>query len=262
MVNVEIFSDGKSKDRNEDFFGYNENCFVIADGATDKSGKIHDGKTGGEIISRLIVEECLKVSHDGKELVEHLNKAVKGTYSKYGISDLTVDPKYRFTSSFICVRISASKIVVTSVGDCGFRVDGKEVYKEIKESDQINSKKRANYIEKTGDIEGGRDHIIPFLIDNFKNQNNADSELGFGVIDGTETPGKFISLYKFNVSGINTIEMFTDGYLIIPDDVSIKSWEDGYRKVKEEDPYRYKEYKETKIDDDRTIAIIKFNNSC
>jgi hypothetical protein len=39
MIKVTSFTKGKSEEKNEDFFGYNENTFVIADGLTDKSGE-------------------------------------------------------------------------------------------------------------------------------------------------------------------------------------------------------------------------------
>jgi len=54
------------------------------------------------------------------------------------------------------------------------------------------------------------------------------------------------------------MELFSDGYFDIPQEVSIEAWEKSFEKVEKEDPDKYKKYKSTKSKDDRTIAIIRF----
>lgn len=257
MIQVEYFSKGKTEDKNEDYFNHNENCFVIADGATDKSGRKYNGKTGGELVSRLIVKESLSSRLNGEELIIFLNKKVYELYENLNIISDINDPKYRFTSACIVVRIIEDKIVVTCIGDSGFRINGREIHKKNGQIDINVSEERAKYIRETGDVAGSREYIMPLLLKQFEYQNNADSPLGYGAIDGITTPLKFIKTYEYQKNNIKSIELFTDGYFDIPDGTTIKDWENSFDKLEREDPDKWKKFKSTKSKDDRTIAIIK-----
>ena len=258
MVKVQIFSKGEIENRNEDYFDYNKNCFVIADGATDESGRKYNGKTGGELVSRIIVNECLLTNLNGVELVNHLNKKVQELYSKLNISEKIKDPKFRFTCVFICVRIINDKIIITYLGDLGFRINGTKVYRETKQIDIDNSEERSSYIRKTSDVKGSRNYIMPLLLKQFEYQNNSQELFGYGAIDGTKTPSKFVKTFKYDIKKLKTVELFSDGYFDIPQEVSIEAWEKSFKKVEKEDPDKWKKYKSTKSKDDRTIAIIEF----
>jgi serine/threonine protein phosphatase PrpC len=258
MVKVQFFSKGKVKNKNEDYFDYNKTCFVIADGTTDKSGKKYNGKTGGEIISKIIVKECLSTNINGIKLVNHLNNKIKKLYKKLNISKEVQDAKFRFACGFICVRIIKNKVLITYLGDLGYRINGSEIYQEKKQIDIKNSKARSRYIIKTNDTKGNRNHKIPLLLKQFEYQNNFKEPLGYGVIDGTDTPTKFVKTFEYELKTIHTIELFSDGYFDIPQEISIKSWEKTFKKVEKEDPDKWKKYKSTKSKDDRTIAIIQF----
>ena len=258
MVKVQTFSKGKIENRNEDYFDYNKNCLVIADGATDKSGRKYDDKTGGELVSRIVVKECLSTNLNGIELVNHLNKKIKELYADLKISDEIQDPKFRFTCGFICVGLIADNIVITYLGDLGLRINGTEIYQETKQIDIDTSEERSKYIRKTKDVKGSRVHIMPLLLKQFQYQNNPQEPLGYGVIDGTKTPSKFVKIIEYNIYDVKTIELFSDGYFDIPQEVSIKAWEKAFKNVEKEDPDKWKKYKSTKSKDDRTIAIIEF----
>jgi hypothetical protein len=258
MVDVKTFSKGKNKNRNEDYFDYNENYFVIADGATNKSKKKYNHKTGGELASRVVVKECLSNNLNGIELVNHINKKIQELYDRLKISEKIKDSKFRFTCGFICIKIKNDKVIVTYLGDLGFRINGTEIYQKIKQIDINNSKKRSEYIQKTNNVKGSRNYIMPLLLKQFEYQNNSQKSLGYGVIDGTKTPSKFIKTFKYNINEIKTIELFSDGYFEIPQEISIEAWEKNFEKVEKEDPNKWKKYKSTKSKDDRTIAIITF----
>jgi len=258
MVEVQNFSEGKISIRNEDYFDSSGYSFVLADGATDKTSVKYHGKTGGELISRLVVKESLSSELNGTELVDLLNKKVYQLYRELGITEKVRDPIYRFACGFICVRDTGGKIVITYLGDLGFRINGAEVYQEINQVDIENAEERAKYIAETGDLEGSRKHILPFLLEQFKYQNNPQEALGYGVIDGTNTPGKFVKTFDYDKDEIRTIELITDGYFDIPQEVSIAAWEKSHAIVELEDPDKWKNYKSVKSNDDRTIAIIKF----
>lgn len=258
MVKVQSFSKGKNEDRNEDCFNYSKDCFVIADGATDKSGKKYRGKTGGEIVSKLAVKEALASPLNGVDLIDFINKKVYELYIELGITNEVIDPKFRFSCYIVVARIVRDKLVVTCLGDSGFRINGNEVYIDVKQVGINNAKERAGYILKTGDISGSRNHIMPLLIKQFEYQNNPNHPLGYGVIDGTNTPSKFIRVFEYPINIVSTIELFTDGYFSIPTEITIKDWEKAFEKGEQEDPDKYKKYLSTKSKDDRTIAIIKF----
>ena len=258
MVNVKTFSKGKTEYGNEDYFDYNKNCFVIADGATDKSKVQYNHKTGGELVSRMVVKECLSTKLNGIDLVNHINKKIKELYDKLHISEKIKDPKFRFACSFICVRITGNKLIITYLGDSGLRINGTDVYQEIKQIDTNNSKERSKYIRETNDVKGSRDHIMSLLLQQFEYQNNPQEPLGYGVLDGTKTPSKFVKTFEYAIDKIKIIELFSDGYFDVPQKVSIEAWEKVFEKVEKDDPDKWKKYKSTKSKDDRTIAIIEF----
>lgn len=258
MVKVQTFSKGKIENKNEDYFDYNDACFVIADGATDKSGKKYNGKTGGELVSRIVVKECLSTNLNGVKLVNYLNNKIQELYADLNIIDEIQDPKFRFTCGFICIRIIGNKILITYLGDLSYRINGSEIYQETKQIDNENSEARSKYIRETSDVNGSRDHIMPLLLKQFKYQNNPEEPLGYGVIDGTKTPSKFVKTFEYDLEKIHTIELFSDGYFDVPQEVLIEAWEKSFEKVEKEDPDKWKKYKSTKSKDDRTIAIIEF----
>lgn len=259
MAQVEFFSKGKAEERNEDFYGFNDSAFVVADGATDKSGRMYEGKTGGEIVSRLVVETCLSSGLFGVTLVQSINSALKNIYSNFGILEETrKDKKYRFTCGFVSVLDGEDEWVITSLGDSGFRINGEETHMEVFQVDVANSEARSKYIRETGDIEGSRAHILPLLIREFEYQNNPDHLLGYGFIDGEKTPEKFVQVFRYPKSFIKTLELFTGGYFDVPKEVSLKAWEETYDRVEREDPHKYLKYKSTKSKDDRTIMIVRF----
>ncbi len=255
IFDIEAFSEAKNSDKgNEDFYGYNDNTIVISDGATDKSGQLYDGKTGGYLLSRLVVEECLNTDLNGFELIGHLNKKASKLYEKINTQALK-DVNYRFYATIVCLRIIDNKIIVTLVGDSGFRIDGISYYQE-KTVDYLLSGIRAEYINKTGDIENSREFILPLLKRQLTYTNNESHPLGYGMLDGISVPEKFIKIYEFSLDEIKIVELFTDGYMAQPEKIGkIKYWEDSYQTVEKTDPNKFLKYKSTKTKDDRTILI-------
>lgn len=258
-MQINAFSQGKKPDLNEDFFGSNNFTVVVADGATDKSGRTYSGQTGGEIASRLVVRASLDSQLVGVELVRELNAAIASRYEQLGVLQAAHnDAKSRFSCSVVVARIVGDALIITSVGDAGFRVNGSEVHQDIKQVDVDNALKRAEFIEETGDVQGAREHILPDLLAQFAYQNNGEHSLGYGVVDGTTTPDAFVHVDQFLLDDVQTLELFTDGYFALPEKAEIAAWEDVYERVEKEDPYKYKNYKSTKNTDDRTVIVAKF----
>jgi hypothetical protein len=109
----------------------------------------------------------------------------------------------------------------------------------------------------TGDISGSRDFILPLLQRQLSYQNNGTHRLGYGVIDGTETPGRFIRTYRIPFSIIDTLELFTDGYPTLPLGTTIEDWEKAFADVQRRDPNRCLDFPSTKPTDDRTVLILR-----
>lgn len=253
------FSAGKTKDKNEDCVGYTSNTIVVADGASDVTGEKYKGKTGGEIASSVVVKSCLSTTKNGYELIRILNQNLKEKFKKYTSGseyDLASGP----AATVVCARISKEEIVITQLGDTMFRINENRVYKDNKLIDELITGVRINYISKTNDLKHSRDLVIPLVKYQRRFlQNNKNHPLGYGVIDGGETPRKFIKAHKFKLQDVKTIEIFTDGYFAIPKKASIGAWEKMHQQVEKEDPYKYKKYKSTKPKDDRTIVVASAN---
>ncbi len=257
-MTVKSFSQGKTPDGNEDYFASNDICFVLADGVTDQSGRLYERRTGGEIVSEMVARDALASVLNGPELVNFLNLQIRKAYQSLGLLDYVRNPKFRFACTLIVARVAGDKLIITYLGDSGFRLNGRELHWEGKQVDRDNAAERARYIESTGDISGSRKHILPLLIKQFEYQNNPTSPLGYGVIDGTETPAKFIKTFVCPKESIKSLELFSDGYPKVPAEATVEAWEKAYAEVEASDPDRCREYKSTKAKDDRTVAIINF----
>lgn len=254
---IEIFSQWKWLNKNEDSFWCDGNTFVVVDWSTDKSGRLYNSFTWWELVSKLVSNTILSTDLNGYELVSFLNTKVRDLYISLDILDDTYDPKYRFTCLFCVVRIVKNILYITQVGDVWIRINGTEVYQQIKQVDINNAQERSDYIIKTWDIAWSRDHIMPLLVKQFDYQNNINSVLWYGAIDWFITPEKFVHILEYDLNLVRTIELFSDGYCLIPSEISIWSRESAFEKVEKEDPYKYLHYKSTKTADDRTIMIIK-----
>lgn len=256
MAQVFAFTQGKTDAENEDCYGSNATSFIVADGATDKSGRRYGGATGGALASRLIAEKCLETRYNGVALVSYLNEQVCLLGATFGLHSDREDARYRWSCVFTLARVVGNAVTVTSVGDVGFRINGQEGHQEIMALDRKNGQARAEYIKQTGDIAGSRAHIMPGILENFRYQNNPDDALGYGVIDGTKTPEKFVRTFVYDRVAVKTIELFSDGYFSLSEEPTIASWEEMHARVEKEDPDKYLRYLSTKSRDDRTVLIV------
>lgn len=87
--------------------------------------------------------------------------------------------------------------------------------------------------------------------------------LGFATVNGQPVPSSMIVSIDRNLSEIETIELFSDGYFGFPEGTSIADWEDWIALVEAEDPAKLARFASTKgsvgqcLTDDRTILIIR-----
>ncbi len=257
---IETFTASKDlnlPENNEDAYSISQNTIVLSDGASSKGDKINfNGITGGKVAADIVIHTCETSTQIGYKLVNAANQALKKFYFSTGIDQSTAFN--RIAASLLCVRKVEENLVITQVNNTGFRVNASTLYLPETLCDKLHSSARSDYIKTTKDIKGSRDYILPLLERQLLYyQNNSSHPLGYGVIDGTKTPKKFIGVYTIPISEINTLELFTDGYPLIPKGSSINNWEEAFEEVQANDPDRYLKYPSTKSSDDRTLIIIK-----
>lgn len=255
-MHVSLFSAGKLPPKNEDTGVYSETCFVVCDGSTGKRGGLSDGKTGGEIASSVVAEAALQSNLNGAELVDHLSSVLRKEQTRLQGMGQTME----LETTLVCARIVDTQVIITQVADTAFRVNTSDNYANSAIIDTLMSETRARYIALTRDTEGGRDYIMPLLLSEASYRNNDSSPAGYGVLDGTPVPPKFIKTYTFTLADVQTLEIYTDGYFAIPPTATIESYEALHAAVQKRDPHKCLEYPSTKSNDDRTVMIIDFTS--
>jgi len=266
---VEQYTTGKSPERNEDALAMASDRLVLSDGATDKNGFKHEGKTGGELAAEAAITACLETDGYGRVLVDAATTAIHAQYEAFNEAALE-NSRSRYGATLVDARLIVEEtgnpqLVVTMVGDSGARVtlhDGsQQLFYETKSIDRENGALRAAYIhEHPDDIEGGRAVIMPRLQDQHTLQNvpTVENAYGYGVIDGTYVPDEFIRVAKFSASDVQSIELFSDGYQAVPTETGVAAFEAALAHQNAIDPHRiglggYDP--QTKTADDRTYVL-------
>jgi len=251
---IQVNSKAKSEEaKNEDAYAFNHTCLAVADGVTSKVATPGGYPPGAGVeAARLAVNFALTSDLNGIELVSRINSEIRSLRGFDGST--TVET----ACTFACARICGNAIAITQVGDVGVRVNGGEfLYLNHMIVDELTSAARAHYIELTGDVNGSRDFILPLLKAQAAYRNKADHPLGYGVIAGEETPGHFVRTILLDTAQVEAVEIFTDGYPALPAVASIDAWEQQYELAIGLDPDRCKEYRATKLKDDRTVLLAK-----
>jgi len=239
---------------NEDAFVTTPSAIVVADGATAKSiGASAPPPVSAGEVARLVAEKAAASQLNGPELVAELNKAVARLASARSSQPSSC--------TLACVRLVDASLIITIVGDTSVRINGPSgmTYCERMIIDDLTSAARAHYIALTGDVDGSRDFIMPLLSRQSTYRNNDIHPLGYGIIDGTETPMRFVRTITLPLESSDpwSVEVFTDGYAKLPDGVDIADWEQAFTDTMAEDPDRCRSFPSTKSKDDRTIVTAR-----
>ena len=117
-------------------------------------------------------------------------------------------------------------------------------------------------------LPGAEDEIAALLSGGLRRQyrfaNNPDAHLGYGILNGAEPICAGAVDRMLDRSEIVTLELFSDGYLEAPAEVTVAAWEETYASLEArdfhhiEDPAAVKGSTSTHFFDDRTIAILGF----
>lgn len=85
--------------------------------------------------------------------------------------------------------------------------------------------------------------------------------MGYGVLDGSPVPEKFVRKFKFSLTHTHTIELVSDGYFsVFPAEATIDACEKLHDHIEEVDPHKIGEFASTKTTDDRTVIIIELKH--
>ncbi len=137
---------------NEDALVLHEgSLFAVIDGVTDKSGVRHGDRSSGQWAGRAIadalravVDEDLHLSASAQQILERVNLAVRARYVDFGIeAEVAADPNRRFAAQVAAAFTDGDRLRLLVVGDCGIRIDGREVLTDVHPADGIMARVRA-----------------------------------------------------------------------------------------------------------------------
>lgn len=94
--------------------------------------------------------------------------------------------------------------------------------------------------------------------------NRPERSLGYGVVDGSETPDAFVLTRRFPLAGLRSLELFSDGYFDIPEAAGLDAFEAGHAAVEAQDFDKLDRFASMKgsapdrVTDDRSYLRVMF----
>lgn len=278
-LKIEVLSIGKHKDDpslNEDGWVVTQDTFAVIDGSAPRVDLKFQGKSSAKFATDVIKKVFLTTSSsiDGKELVAVITRELNKEIDKAGIKDIIRKTKEASPAAlFTSARIVKDKVIITALGDVFCRLNGKVIHSCYFKTEELMIAKRIQAMRSAKEEDPsisdenltviGKEAIKEDLKEQVRNYfNNPDSELGLGIINGDNVPDKFIKTYTFDLKDLKTLELFSDGYFILPVLSEIESWEKAFFSGEKEDPLRWSKYPSVKAAsknmfyDDRTIIVV------
>jgi|AntRauTorckE6833_2_1112554.scaffolds.fasta_scaffold18602_2 hypothetical protein len=250
---TEEFKQGKiNQDSCEDFIVTAPNVAAVIDGATDKSGKTYAGMTSGKFAAHTIADNLPHLARNvesGTQLISKISDFLQGAITAESGEDFFT---LKDTPSVCLVAYLTDLGCIVRVGDCPILINDVS-YTGEKIFDRITSLARSAFLEigfleqafskqEVMQNDPGRAYIMPLLQKQYLAANNADSFLGYGVINGNPVPSKFIDVYP--VEKGDTVILASDGYPELKS--SLDESEERLQQILKEDPLFQKEFKSTK----------------
>lgn len=87
--------------------------------------------------------------------------------------------------------------------------------------------------------------------------------LGFPTLNGRPVPPSMVVEFRRDLAGLETVELFSDGYFGCPLGTDLDDWEEWFARVEAEDPAKVDRHASTKgsfrqrFADDRTVVILR-----
>lgn len=109
------------------------------------------------------------------------------------------------------------------------------------------------------------DALLGFLNEGIRQQyrfaNRTDHPMGFSTLNGDQTSLADILDERRPLAEISSIEIFSDGYFLLPEDVSITAWEEAFAQTEAEDFHKLHRFANVKgstsreFADDRSVIV-------
>ncbi len=256
----------------EDAFYLGPHFVAVIDGATSKTERRWDGKTGGRVAAELVKAafDQLSPAATARQAVDAFTLAIKDLYERHGaLHEVQAEPVQRAVACFVAISLLRREVWL--VGDCQCRLDNELLLNE-KEIDHITSQARSLFLaseiahgksrEELRQHDTGRAFILPLLERQMTFQNNpAAGQYWYPVIDGFAVPDEGIRVHKLPEE-IETIVLASDGYPYVKE--SLEESEQALQELLRDDPLLFRNYKSTKglkegnlSFDDRTYVRLK-----
>ena len=243
----EVYTESKtgSREKNEDAVYYNADFIAVIDGATSKTEAELDGKTGGQLCARQIVNTIRNLKGDitGPEAARQIWLDLKEMENRYRLEEKGIH------SCASAVIFSCFRKEIWLVGDCRYMINGQE-YSEVKHIDRVLSEARAAAVhmllEKGITEEQLMEHdfsreMILLLLREQKYLENGPEPYGYPVFNCHTEPGNIIIR---KVPDKSSIVLASDGYPVLKE--TLAESERELSEILKKDPLCYKEYCSTK----------------
>lgn len=96
----------------------------------------------------------------------------------------------------------------------------------------------------------------------YRHANDPDSVLGYASLDGGHAAGFGLKVFERPAREVHSVEIFTDGYLEVPEGTTLDAWEAVAARIEAEDPgkvlthWGVKGSNAKQLFDDRTVLIL------
>lgn len=244
---------GKPED-NEDSIHSSPTLVAIIDGATSKTARRWDGKTGGQTCAQLINQTLSNLSptFTAREAIDSITARIQAFYQEREMREqVQVDPSQRASAALIVANLHRRELWL--VGDCQCLLD-QRLIQNPKRVDTVTAEARAMFLEaelqKGLSLEALRHHdtgrafILPLLQQQQHFQNNLKAgPYWFPAIDGFPVPDEGI-LVEPIPEGTQTIILASDGYPFLKE--SLGASEQALQDILMHDPLLFRLHKATK----------------
>jgi glycerophosphoryl diester phosphodiesterase len=238
----------------EDTLHTSEHFVAVIDGATSKSERRWEGKTGGRRAAVIINQAFNEMDpyYTARQAADLMTELIHRCYTRFNLLEtVRKNPDQRIIAS--CAAISLTRQEVWLIGDCHLLL-GNRYLSHPKKIDHILSEIRALVlelelqkgitVEQLREKDRGREFIMPLLKEHTLLQNNPSvSTYWFPALDGFTIPDAGIVTLPIP-QDVEAIVLATDGYPVVKD--TLKESEYILQKILTEDPLAFRSYKSTK----------------
>jgi hypothetical protein len=215
---LERFVQGKSAGRAcEDLVVTTSDFAAVIDGATDETGTLYGGKTGGLLAAETLASEIEQLSPraTARQFADRLSAALSLAASQAGLHG---GSSVRWPSaSLVCLSFTRNEI--WRIGDCSFLVDGEPNIGTKRVDDAaygfraaINASLLAAGmpLEEILGSDPGAGFARP-LFDIQQHLTNHEGPWGYGCINGRPVPDRFVEVFPL-APDVDQVVLASDGF--------------------------------------------------